>query len=239
MNPFRSLRLMGLCLLALPAMAAPPTPRPAAESSARTISVPGEGEASAAPDNVTFTVGLSRDGADAKSAKLELTNAARSVTAALRQHGVAEADLATAAVTLAPNERFDGGKRAITGYRAGTAITASLHSLDGYEAALAAAMQAGTDELRGVLYASSRQGELEVRARANAVADARRRADALATAAGATVGRILSVAESPVERPTLPGVPQLRLPVSPRGDGGPGGGTITVRVSIQAVWALE
>jgi len=243
MKVIRVFRLAGLALLALPlgAAAAPPV-RPAADLPPRTISVPGEGDAAAAPDQVTFTVGITREGTDAKNAKLDLAAALRSVTAALRQRGLPDADVVTAPVSLAPNDRFDGGKRSLAGMRAASSVTVTVRALDAYEGALAAALQAGADEFRGATFGFSRQEDLEARARANAVADARRRADALAKAAGATVGRILSLAESGSERPPL----ALNAPGRPvggmRGEmppAGPAGGAITVRISIQAVWSLE
>lgn len=245
---FRNIPFGFVCaaLALLPAVSrAAPAARPAAPGAdARTVSVPGEGEAKASPDEVTFTVGVVREGAEARNAKLELTAATRSILAALRQRGIADADVRTAAMSLAPNDRFDGGKRTIAGYRAGASLTITLKSLDAYDGVLAAVMQAGANEFHGAMFGSSKMADLEATARSRAVDDARRRAEALARAAGASVGRIMSLAEGRVERPPSPMAAPLRALGGLRGDSDPGGsslagGEITVRVAIQATWLLE
>lgn len=241
--PWFSIACAVLVLRPAPGLAAP-AGRPAAGPDVRSVVVPGEGEARAVPDEVTFTIGVVREGPEAKNAKLDLAAATRSVLAAIRQRGVAEADIQTAATSLAPNDRFEGGKRTIAGYRASASLTVKVRTLDAYDGVLAAAMQAGANEFHGATFGSSVLADLESQARSRAVLDARRRADALARAAGATVGRILSIAEGHVERPPLPmAVPQRSLG-SLRGEPVPGGpslagGEITVRVAIQATWLLE
>jgi hypothetical protein len=242
-SPLRLSITIPLAFSAAIAAAAPAGPArgAAAEPAGRTVSVPGQGEARAAPDEVTFTLSVVREGAEAKHARMEVAAATRAILAALKQRGVAEADVQTAATSLVPNDRFDGGRRTISGYRTSTTLAVKLRDLAAYDGMLAAAMQAGANEFHGARFGSSRQADLEAKARTDAVADAKARAEALAAAAGARVGRIVSLAESSAEIPPMPMVGMRAMGAMRPEESGPtlAGGEITVRVTIQAAWTLE
>ena len=84
----------------------------------------------------------------------------------------------------------------MVGYVASNSVTVHIRHLVDAGAIISAAVAAGANQTSGPSLASSEQKELYRRALKAAVADARSRAAAIASASDATVGEIRSVSES-------------------------------------------
>ena len=113
-------------------------------------------------------------------------------------------------------------------------ISATVRDLASVGAILQAAIDAGANEIYGLQFTVSNPDSLEDAVRRLAVADARHRVESLADAAGARVGRIISLSESAVSIPAyFRGsfeADAASVPVQP--------GEVEVNATVSAVFAL-
>ena len=227
---------IALLLILASASGAVAAPAPAGPA-VRTVSVEGEGDARALPDQLVCALAVWRDDKDPGTARSQGASAVARVLAVLKRRGVADADVQTARAAVEAQVTYDQGKQMPVGYRASTVMTVRLRKLEIYDALITEAIEAGANELRGATFESSRYRALADEARLKAVEDARARAEALAKAAGAKLGRILTLEEHAGMRPVP--MPQLT-----RNSGGMLGaaslapGEIAVHINVQAVWEL-
>ena len=168
-------------------------------ATSRTITVHGTGIVETTPTTADFTFGVAANGSTATAALS--ANAARmnGVIAAIRKRGVADADIQTAQISLSPNRNQAGDK--ILNYTATNSVTVHVRSIGNAGPVVDAAVHAGTNEIDGPSLAASDQLLLSRRALKAAYADARGRAQALASAAGVKLGAVRSVSEESATSP--------------------------------------
>jgi uncharacterized protein len=153
----------------------------------------GTGSASAVPDRGSFTFTLATPAKTAAAAVQANTTAMRAVVAALKQAGIAAADLQTTQVSLEQRQSENGQE--VVGYTATSSVLARLRTLARAGAVVDAAVAAGADSFSGPSLESSDTDRLYRDALKAAVADARAKAQTLAAAAGLTLGRVTNVTE--------------------------------------------
>jgi hypothetical protein len=158
------------------------------------ITVNGSGAVATVPDRAELNFGVVSQAATARAALSANATAARRVVDALRGAGVAAADLQTQQLSLSPryNEKGDD----VVGYTAHTSVSARIRDLDRAGAVIDAAVNAGANTVDGPSLTRSDQAELYRTALRNAVADARTKAQALASAGEVRLGAVVSVVES-------------------------------------------
>jgi uncharacterized protein YggE len=196
MKPLRILIAAAL-VLAAAALAGVGRPEPArgqeADGPARSITASGTGSVMTVPDRAHFSFGVqaqSRTASQAlEGADVQLTR----VVAALRQAGVTQADIQTDQISLSPQTSEDGG--VISGYIAVSSVSVRVRNLDRAGAVVDAAVAAGANQVYGPSLTRSDQSALYRNALKSAYADARARAEALADAAGVTLGAMTSTVE--------------------------------------------
>jgi uncharacterized protein YggE len=208
----------------------------------RALSVTGFGEARAAPDMARAVIGVSLRRPGAAEAAGAAAEAMGAVLTALRGAGVAETDLRTVDIQLAPVWVWDeqGQRNRQEGYEARHMAEATLRDLAALGPALDAAARAGATEFGGVTFDLEDRAAVEDAARRAAVADARRIAAVAAEAAGVTLGAPLSIA---VGGPSWPGPMMMRAdapmaeaaaaptPVAP--------GELTLSATVSVTYAME
>lgn len=179
-------------LSALVLAAALVAPMPAAAQEAGRLVVEGEGRVAAAPDTATLRLGVREQAPGAREALDGASEAAAGVLAALRDAGVAEADIRTSELGLAPlYDRNDGTR--VRAFAATNVVEARIRDLDALGAAIDAASEAGANRIDGIAFALADPAPVMEEARRRAVADARAAAETLAGAAGATLGPVLRI----------------------------------------------
>jgi uncharacterized protein len=151
--------------------------------------VSGVGSVEAVPDQASFSFGVQTRAATAKAALAANGDAMRKVIAALRDAGAR--DLATQSVSVWPNSGEDGG---VSGYVASNSVTATI-GIDRAGDLVDAAAAAGANEISGPSMSREDSDRLYRQALAEAVENARARAQALAKAAGRTLGGISEISE--------------------------------------------
>ncbi|MFJ6027385.1 SIMPL domain-containing protein [Pseudarthrobacter sp. NPDC092424] len=172
-----------------------------------TITVSGHGWAEGPPDLAAVALGVEcRSGSvDAAFSAAEASLAA--VSGALRGAGAADGDLQSNGLTVRADLAWrDGGSQEVAGYVATATLAARLRDLQSVPAILAAAVAAGGDNIRlnSLQLCVEDAAVLRERARAAAWEDAVRSAGQLAALAGATLGRVVSVAEQPAAGGPVP-----------------------------------
>jgi uncharacterized protein YggE len=163
---------------------------PAQATDTDTVTVSGSGSVSAVPDTAQVSVGVESRAATAQAALEANAKAMRKVIDAVR--GAGGKDVTTQTVSL--STAFDDQGQP-SGFVASNVVTATI-GLDGAGALIDAAVAAGANTVWGPTLSSSDADRLYRQALQKAVADARERATALATAAGRELGRITTIAEN-------------------------------------------
>jgi uncharacterized protein len=169
----------------------------AAAETLRTITVTGEGIVETAPDQATISLGVTTNADTAVAALAANSTAMAKVTEQLKAAGVADADLQTTNLSISPNwAGYDVSLTpAISSYSASNLLNVRVRDLAGLGAILDAAVTDGANTMNGLTFGLSEPNPVMNEARGRAVADATSRATVLATAAGATLGKIVSITE--------------------------------------------
>jgi hypothetical protein len=172
-----------------------------ADGPARSITTSGIGSVTTVPDRAHFSFGVQAQSRTASQA-LEAADAQLSrVVATLRDAGVAQADIQTEQISLSPRTSEDGV--AIVGYAAVSSVSVRVRNLDRAGPVVDAAVGAGANQVYGPSLTRSNQDVLYRSALRAAYADARARAQALAEAAGVTLGAMTSTVEGGGSVPML------------------------------------
>jgi hypothetical protein len=154
-----------------------------------TVTASGVGTATAVPNEAQMSFGVESRAATAKAALAANADAMRKVINALRQARARE--VATQWVSVYPITRDD---RTIDGYTASNSVSAAS-DVDDAGSLIDAAVEAGANSISGPGLSSSNAEELYRQALAEAVAEARERAQVLAKAAGRSLGEITAIVE--------------------------------------------
>jgi uncharacterized protein len=188
MRPFSALVLAAGLALPLPALAQ--------EEMRPMITVTGVGTVEATPDIATLTIGVTTQGATAAEALSANTAALEAVMARLTSAGIEARDMQTSNLSLNPNwTGYDTSTPTISGYVAANMLTIRVRQLDGLGTVLDAAVADGANTLNGLVFGLADPEPVLNDARQEAVADARAKAQLLASAAGVTLGRVVSISE--------------------------------------------
>lgn len=166
----------------------------------RTVSVRGLGTVMSEPDQVRLGVQVNTRGESASAAMTQASSKTREILAILKSYGIDDRNIQTSRVSVAPILDYQRNIQPppIVGY-AGTNDFSILFKgklMEKVGEFMDRAVSAGATSFGGLAYESSRQRELERDALTKAAADARARATVLARELGASLGDVLSIAES-------------------------------------------
>jgi uncharacterized protein YggE len=167
------------------------------------ISVTGEAMVSVPPDLAQIDGGVTSEAKTAREAS-EANNAAMGkVLLALKGAGLEEKDFQTSRLQLQPQYPPNrAGPSAIIGYRASNRVTIRLREVTKVAGVIDTLVSAGANDIGGINFTVSNPSKLLDEAREQALADARRKADIYARAAGVALGAPLSISEESSPGPT-------------------------------------
>lgn len=160
-----------------------------ASSTPDSITVSGVGSIDAVPNEATMSFGAETRRPTAQAAVAANADAMRKILNALRQAGGRE--LTTQWVSVYPYSDETGQ---VSGYVASNSVSA-VSDVGDAPALIDAAAEAGANQISGPGLSSSNAAALYRQALAKAVDDARLRAEALAKAAGRSLGPITTIVE--------------------------------------------
>lgn len=222
-------------LIVAPALAQEPRREPT------TLSLSGQGIVTAAPDMATISVAVVTEAKTAREATASNTTAMEKVRAALAAMKLESRDIATSGFSVQP--RYSTGRNgeslSITGFQARNGLRVKVRDVAQLGPVLDAVISDGANQVSGLSFELADPGPKLDEARAKAVADARRKAELYAKAAGMTLGRLVSISEQGAGVP--PPVPMYRAealsaraappPIEP--------GEQDIRASVSATWELN
>ena len=201
-------RTFAFALLAIAATAAP-----AFADEARvppSLTVTGEGSVSATPDIAIVSSGVVTQAQTAAAALKANAAAMTKVLAAVKQAGIEERAVATSGIGVQPqydygNDSSNPRSPRLVGYEVRNVVTIRSRNVDRAGDLVDGLVQAGSNQIEGLSFDVSDRNEKLDEARRDAVADARRKAELYATAAGVKLGAPLSIEETGgLEEPVRP-----------------------------------
>jgi uncharacterized protein YggE len=162
----------------------------------RLITVSATGYATAEPDQARLSTGVTSEAETAKEAFAVNSELMQKVINGLKESGIDAKDIQTSNFNVEP--RYETGKSTtpvINGYRVSNQVEILVRDLKSLGGLLDKLVSLGANQMHGLTFVVSKAETLKDDARKEAVANARRRAELLATAAGAGVGEVVSIAE--------------------------------------------
>jgi hypothetical protein len=168
----------------------------------RTISVAGQGQASAVPDQAMLSAGVATTAHTANAALADNAQKMTAVFAALKAAGVPERAIQTSNFSVSPQySNNNNDAQRITGYQVSNQVDVTLDDTKKLGPAIDALVAAGANQINSVNFGLRDNSALMTKAREAAMADARRRAETLAGAGNGSVGAVLSISEGSTETP--------------------------------------
>ena len=202
------------------------------------ISVTGEAQISVAPDIAFVDAGVATDAKTAREASEANNNAMTKVFAALKAANIDARDIQTSRLSLQPQYAPNrSGPSPVVGYRASNRVTVRIHDVSKVAGVIDTLVGAGANDIGNVAFEVSQASKLLDDARAQAVTDARRKAEIYARAAGVTLGSALSISEGgsapqPMFRAkAVGGMPASPTPIAQ--------GEETLSISVNVTWAIK
>lgn len=152
----------------------------------KTIQVQGHGEAEAIPDIAVINLGVVSREREARGAMQAASAQMHAIIAAVHEQGIQDRDIQTTQLNLYLDQQ-------VNVYTASYQITVRVTDVGRAGAVLDAAVDAGANASAGIHFALSDPSEMEDQALALAVADARHKAELLATALDVKIDRVEQV----------------------------------------------
>ena len=164
----------------------------------RTISVTGTGRVAIRPDLVDLRLGVTITEPTVEAARAGSARALSAVIAGLKELGIAERDRQTSIVSVSPAYDYSSNTNPprLTGYTLTNLVSVTIRDIDRVGEAIDAALGAGATSVDRIAFRVEDQSAAEAHALEAAMADARARAETLATAAGVSVAGIAAIAEA-------------------------------------------
>lgn len=172
-----------------------------------TITVPGKGTVSRAPDVAFVNLGVEARAPSAREALDANNRAMQQLLDTLERQDVPSKQVQTSSFDISPLYHHDPENRTppqITGYQVSNQVRVKVSKVDRLGDLLDAVVDVGANRIHGVQFGVDQPEEATDEARKKAVADARRKAELLAEAAGARIGRPLKIEESSGTPPPMP-----------------------------------
>ena len=221
--------LLAFALATAPAVAQTTTPR--------TLAMTGSATAKAAPDMADISAGVTSDAPTAAAALTANSTAMNRLLAALDRAGVGRRNIQTGNFNVSPvySNPAPGAPPRLTGYRVSNDVHVILEDITRVGATLDALVAAGANQMNGLNFSIKEPAPLLAKARADAVADAKLRAQQYAAAAGVTLGPIQSISEGGAEPPR----PMYRMAAMAAAPTPIAAGEESVNASVSIVWEIR
>jgi uncharacterized protein YggE len=228
-----NIRLFAAIALLAGSTAAAQTPTPFPR-----IVTSGEGQVKATPDRATVFAGVQTRALTAAAAAADNARRQRAIIDTIKALGIPAAQIGTQNYSVSPEMRYDqnGGTPKVTGYVVTNTVRVELKNIEQIGSVIDASLAKGANEISGVQFGISTFAAVRRAAIADAVQNARADADALAAAAGGSVGPLLEISSSApsIPRPMMEALSSAKMagvaptPIEP--------GEQTVTASVSVTW---
>lgn len=211
---------------------------------AQTITVVGQGKVSVEPDVAQVSIGVETSAETVGEAVAANGTQMEAILAALKDLGIAEKDIQTMNYSIQldrypePMPRAEGSsEEPAPQYRVSNMVNVTIRDLDKVGDVLDAVIEAGANNIWGVSFSLDDPEAAQAEARANAIADALSRAEALAELTGVELGPVMAVSEvigggvSPVSAAMVERAVSGGGPISP--------GELEIGYQVQVIYFIE
>jgi uncharacterized protein YggE len=173
----------------------PPPPPPSIATSA-------VGETTVVPDRAMISVAVESQGETAAAAGAENAKKQTKVIDAVKAAGIAAAQIRTVGYNVFPEYAQAAGKAPrVTGYRAHNTVQVEIRNIESVGKVIDAVLAAGATNLGSLSLFASNTDPARREALQKAVAKARSDAEAVATAAGGSLGAVMEMTTEPFASP--------------------------------------
>jgi uncharacterized protein len=205
----------------------------------RTIRTVGHGLATRVPDLADVRVGVQLTRPTAVAASTDEAAAMQRVIDALHGAGIADEDLRTAQLTIGPAWEYppDGTPR-LTGYQASNQLRVTVRRVDQVGAVVDLALAAGATTLDGIEFGldPAVAADAARTALADAVADARARAEVVAAESGLRIAGVLTIEEHDADGPPRPMFARMEMAAA---DTPVEAGTSAIRAAVRVTFEVQ
>jgi uncharacterized protein YggE len=165
---------------------------------ARTVTVTAQGKTTAAPDLAEVTFSVVSQGANPSDLSTSNNDKMNAVLQFVSSQNIASSDVATTGYDLEPSYQYDKDtqRNFITGYTLTQTVTLKIRDLTQVATILGGLAPLGVNQIGGVDFTFADQNTYLAAARADAMNQARAKAEALASESGAWLGQVVSVSEN-------------------------------------------
>jgi len=163
----------------------------------------GRGDTTIAPTSAVFSVSVTTRAATAAQAAAENARRLESTLSWLRSQGLASTDFTTAGYSVGQHYEEQRDRRTPAGFIARNTVRVEVRRLEDLGKVIDAALTGGATEISGPQFVSMNAGVARRAALAEGLREARADAEAVARAAGGTLGRLIAAnsgASSPMYR---------------------------------------
>ncbi|NIK76410.1 hypothetical protein FHS15_001535 [Paenibacillus castaneae] len=198
-----------------------------------TIEVTGEGKVMVSPDQAVSTVGVETQVSELRQAQSMNSAVISRIVSALQAFGIPSQNISTIDFRIEPVYDYTNNVAEFRGYKV-THLLQVTSSADSAGSVVDTAVSQGANVVQGVRFQLSQEAAYVDQALALAVADARRKASAIAANSGVTIGAVpFTVRELPLLAEPIP----FRATLTTMSDGIPiQTGQLTVSAAVRAIF---
>ena len=194
-----------------------------------TVSLSGKGEAVSIPDIATFSFTVSADATNVSDAQGTVTKKIDTILASLKTLGIADKDVKTTDYSVWPkysyvqavctNMMCPPSKQVTDGYTVNHSVSVKIRKTDDAGKALAIVGDGGATNVSGLNFTVDNPDAVMAEARANAIADARAKAEELSKSLGVNLVRIVGYSEDnqggyPIFAAVSTGISMMKAPAA-------------------------
>ncbi len=182
-------------------------------SASNTITVSGDGEATAVPDMAMFSVTIQERAKTVAEAQEMATEKSNDIVDYLKEQGIEDKDIQTADYSVypeyeyetrvcAPNEYCVPGRQNLVGYQVSQTLTVKVRDTEQAGDLLTGVGSRGASQVSGLSFTIDDEDALQNEARDEAIAKAKEKAEALADSLGVKIVRVVGFSENGSYPPT-------------------------------------
>lgn len=168
--------ILALMLLTLPCALA--------DEDAATLSVTGTGTVSLPTDTAMVMLGVRETASEVQDAQASVNKKIASIRAALNGMGIDNSDITTESLYIYADYNYDSSMREVLSYTATNTLTVTVRQIDNTSAVIDTAFASGANTLDNVSFYATDISAASDQAYAQAIADAKHKAQVVAEAAG-------------------------------------------------------
>ncbi len=202
------------------------------------IVVSGRGEARVTPDRAVISFGTETRRATAAAAAQENARIQRAVLDTVRALGIPADEIVTGEYGVYPEQQYDNTTRQsrVVGYVVRNVVRVRIAKLERVGIVIDAVLAKGANNVNGLELSASNTDDARRAALADAVDRARRDAEAIARAAGGSLGGLIELTTQEQEAPVFMAGPMVKTMAAADATTPVQGGAQTISARVVARW---